>query len=327
VSHLVLISAFARWFRADDFPYGMPTDWDLGGVYTGGQFEPDALDQGIDVLAILAPSVAGDPSFRSWWDRAGNLGATPAMARAAFAAAMTVDVRELLDEVQAPTLVIERPAAGVAGWVQQGEYLASRIPDAELLQLPGSDVLHWVGDRAGVLDAIEEFLTGVRGRSGVERVLAAVLFTDIVDSTRRAGELGDERWRDLLDRHDQIVRRQIVRFHGREVNTTGDGFVATFDVPSRAIECAQAIHAALRGSGIEVRAGVHAGELEARGDDIAGVAVHIGARVAARAGAAEVLVSSTVRDLVTGSTFVFEPAGEHELKGVPGVWTLYAVRS
>ena len=262
---------------------------------------------------------------RSWWDRAGNLGANPAMAEALFNAAMTVDVRHLLPEIRVPTLVIERRDVGA--WVPQGGYLAEQIAGAELLQLPGSDVLHWVGESSAMLDAIEEFLTGVRGGVGVERVLATVLFTDIVGSTDRAARLGDEQWRDLLDRHDQIVRSQIQRFRGREVNTTGDGFVATFDSPGRAIECGLAIGEALGRSGIAARAGVHTGEVEVRGHDIAGVAVHIGARVAARASAGEVMVSSTVRDLVTGSRFEFRTCGEHELKGVPGAWTLYAVES
>jgi len=325
VSHLVLIDGYARAFAAEDFPYGIPTDWSRRDRFTGDQFDPDALENGVDVLGILAPSMAGDPSFRSWWDRAGNLGATPAMAQARFEAAMTVDVRDLLAEIRVPTLVIERPDAGVG--VPQGRYLADRIDGAELLQLPGSDVLHWVGESSAMLDAIEEFLTGVRGGIGVERVLATVLFTDIVGSTHRAGQLGDEKWRDLLDRHDQIVRRQIQRFGGHEVNTTGDGFVATFNSPGRAIECGLAIGESLSGSGIEVRAGVHTGEVEVRGQDIAGVAVHIGARVAALAGAGELMASSTVRDLVTGSKFEFRTCGEHELRGVSGTWTLYTVRS
>jgi class 3 adenylate cyclase len=325
ISHLVLIDGFARAFTDDDFPYGVSSDWGREHGFAGDQFDPDALEQGIDVLGIMAPSMAGDPSFRSWWDRAGNLGATPAMAEALFNAAMTADVRHLLPEIRVPTLVIERPDAGVG--IPQGEYLAEQIPGAQLLQLPGRDMLHWVGESAAMLDAIEEFVTGVRGGVGVERVLATLLFTDIVGSTDRAAQLGDAQWRDLLDRHDQIVRNQIQRFRGREVNTTGDGFVATFDSPGRAIECALAIGAALGHSGIGTRAGVHTGEVEVRGDDIAGMAVHIGARVAARAGAGEVMVSSTVRDLLAGSRFEFRSCGEHELKGVSGTWTLYTVEA
>ena len=193
------------------------------------------------------------------------------------------------------------------------------------MELPGADVIYWVGETGPMLDEIEEFVTGVRGGSGTERVLATVLFTDIVGSTDRAAQLGDERWRDLLDRHDQSVRTQIDRYRGREVKTVGDGFVATFDSPGRAIECALAVREALQALDIEVRAGIHTGEIEVRGDDVAGMAVHIGARVTALAGPGEVLVSSTVKDLVVGSSVEFVVLGEHELKGVPGTWRLFAV--
>jgi len=176
-----------------------------------------------------------------------------------------------------------------------------------------------------MLDEIEEFLTGVRGGSGVERVLATVLFTDIVGSTDRAAKLGDQRWRDLLERHDRQIRQQLGRFRGREIDTTGDGFLATFDSPSRAIECALAIREAVKALDLEVRAGIHTGEVELRGDGVAGLAVHVGARVSARAGPGQVLVSSTVIDLVAGSSVEFSDRGEHELKGVPGTWRLFAI--
>jgi class 3 adenylate cyclase len=187
--------------------------------------------------------------------------------------------------------------------------------------------MYWVGDTGPMLDEIEEFVTGVRGGSGTERVLATVLFTDIVGSTDRAAQLGDERWRDLLDRHDQSVRTQIGRFRGREVDNAGDGFLATFDSPGRAIECALAIRATLKALDIDVRVGIHTGELEVRGDDVAGMAVHIGARVSALAGPGEVLVSSAVPPLVAGSDLEFTDRGEHELKGVPGTWRVLAVNS
>jgi class 3 adenylate cyclase len=205
-----------------------------------------------------------------------------------------------------------------------GRYLADHIEAAKYVELPGADVFYWVGDTGAMLDEIEEFMTGVRGGAS-ERVLATVLFTDIVGSTDRAAQLGDGRWRDLLDRHDQSVRTQLERFRGREVKTVGDGFVATFDSPGRAIECALTIRETLAAFDIGMRAGIHTGEIEVRGDDVAGLAVHIGARVSALAGPGEVLVSSTVKDLVVGSSVEFAERGEHELKGVPGTWRLYAV--
>jgi class 3 adenylate cyclase len=216
--------------------------------------------------------------------------------------------------------------ADLSGWgVGHGRYLAEHIADARYVELPGPDLVHWVGDSGPMLDEMEEFLTGVRGGSGAERVLATVLFTDIVGSTDRAAALGDGPWRDLLDRHDRTVRAQIQRYRGREVKTVGDGFVAAFDAPGRAIECALAIRDALGAFDVRVRAGIHTGEIEMRGDDVAGLAVHIGARVSALAAPGEVWVSSTVKDLVVGSNVAFLPRGEHALKGVPGTWALFAV--
>ncbi|MBV9321114.1 MAG: adenylate/guanylate cyclase domain-containing protein, partial [Mycobacterium sp.] len=209
--------------------------------------------------------------------------------------------------------------------VGHGRYLAEHIAGSHYVETPGDDSLYWVGDTAPMLDEIEEFITGVRGSSEAERVLTTMVFTDIVGSTERAATLGDGRWRDLLDNHDTIVRHQLDRFGGREVNTAGDGFVATFTSPSAAIECADAIVDAVHVLGIEVRVGIHAGEVEVRGADVAGLAVHICARVAAHAGPSEVLVSSTVRDIVTGSRRRFADRGEHDLKGVPGRWQLCAL--
>ena len=208
--------------------------------------------------------------------------------------------------------------------VGHGRYLAEHIAGSRYVELPGADSLYWTGDAAPILDEIEEFVTGARGFD-TERVLTTIVFTDIVGSTQRAAELGDLRWHDLLDNHDRIVRHELERFRGREVNTAGDGFVATFTSPSVAIDCADAIVDAVRSLGIEVRVGIHAGEVEVRGADIAGMAVHIGARVAALAGPGEVLVSSTVREIVTGSRRTFTERGEHDLKGVPGRWRVYAL--
>jgi class 3 adenylate cyclase len=194
------------------------------------------------------------------------------------------------------------------------------------VELPGADTLYWVGDTTPILDEVEEFITGVRGGSDAERVLITILFTDIVGSTARAAALGDDRWRDLLDNHDAVVRHELARFQGLEVNTAGDGFVATFISPSVALDCAEAIIDAVAALGMEVRVGVHSGEVEVRGDDIAGMAVHIGARVTGLAGPSEVLVSSTVREIVTGSRRTFADHGEHDLKGVPGRWRIYALQ-
>jgi class 3 adenylate cyclase len=234
------------------------------------------------------------------------------------------DVRPLLPAIQAATLVLYRSGDRWVG-KPHAAYLSEQIPDSKLVELPGDDNLMFAGDSDADLDEIEEFITGARHAPVTDRVLVTVLFTDIVGSTERAAELGDRRWRDLLDAHDRTVRRQLERFRGREVNTAGDGFLATFDGPGRGIECGCAIRDAVRALGIEIRAGLHTGEIEVRGDDVAGMAVHIGARVSAVAGASEVLVSSTVKDLVAGSRIEFEDRGDHELKGVPGSWRLFVV--
>ncbi len=324
VSHLIIVNGAARLMTAHDYPHGLSKD----GLddFVRGVVEPDAIEQGFDILTMVAPSAAGDPAFRAWFDRAGNLGATPAMAEAHWVEVFGNDVRPLLAQIRVPTLVLQRREVSATFLeVGHGQYLGEQIPDAKYVELPGADALYWVGDTMVLLDEIEEFVTGVRGGHGAERVLATLLFTDIVGSTDRAAHLGDRRWRDLLDRHDQRVRIEIGRFRGREVNTVGDGFVATFDSPSRAIECALAIRETLHASDIGVRVGIHTGEIEVRGNDVAGMAVHIGARVSALAGPSEVLVSSTVKDSVVGSNTEFQDRGEHELKGVPDAWHLFAV--
>jgi class 3 adenylate cyclase len=235
-------------------------------------------------------------------------------------AATNTDVRGVLDAVQAPTLVVSRPTTA------QRRYLAEHIAGAQFIEVPGRDYLAFV-DSAPILDATEEFLTGHRAESDPDRVLATVLFTDLVASTSQAAEMGDRRWRNLLATHDALVRTQLDRFRGREIKSTGDGVLATFDGPGRAIRCACAIRDALSAVGLEVRAGLHTGEIELRGDDIAGIAVVIGQRISAHAGPGEVLVSRTVADLVTGSSIELHPHGAHELKGVPGTWQLFSVTS
>ncbi|MDT4997935.1 MAG: hypothetical protein QOK12_40, partial [Mycobacterium sp.] len=251
--------------------------------------------------------------------------ASPSMARMSNQVLADADMRDRLPHISAPTLILHRADSQFVT-VGHGRYLAKNVVGSRYVELPGADTLYWVGDTTAILEEVEEFVTGVRGGSDAERVLITILFTDIVGSTARAATLGDDRWRDLLDNHDAVVRHELARFQGLEVNTAGDGFVATFISPSVALRCAEAIVDAVAALGIEVRVGVHSGEVEVRGDDIAGMAVHIGARVSGLAGPSEVLVSSTVREIVTGSRRVFEDRGEHDLKGVPGRWRIYALQ-
>jgi class 3 adenylate cyclase len=322
VRNLVVVNGSARALWAPDYPIGARVD--SSEPWMTVAMEPDAVERGFDTLKSVAPSVADDDAFRTWWDLAGNRAASPSMARAQTKVVTEADVRDTLPRIAVPTLVLHRGASQFIP-AEHGRYLADRIAGSRYVELPGADALYWVGDTAPMLDEIEEFITGVRGGFESERVLTTIVFTDIVGSTQRAAVLGDQRWHDLLDKHDSIVRHELERFRGREVNTAGDGFVATFTSPSVAIDCAEAIVDAVRVLGIEVRVGIHAGEVEIRGNDVAGMAVHIGARVAAHAGPSEVLVSSTVREIVTGSRRAFTGGGEYELKGVPGVWALYSV--
>jgi class 3 adenylate cyclase len=312
---LVLFNASARFRRADDYPEGTPPDPERM-----AQFRRD-WGTGV-VLDLFAPSVAGDARLRRWVARCERLMCTADEMSWRAAANAAVDLRPVLPSVKVPTLVLYRTDAGNAG---QARYVAERIGGAKVVELPGEDRLFFVGDTGPMLDAVEQFLTGQLPAHHSDRVLATVLFTDIVGSTEHAARIGDRRWKELLATHDALLRAEVERFRGRMVKSTGDGVLATFDGPGRAIRCACAIGDSVRSFGIDTRAGLHTGEIELRGDDVAGVAVHIGARVSALAGAGEVLVSSTVKDLVTGSDINFEDRGEHELKGVPGSWKLYAV--
>src|SRR4051794_2916536 len=321
VAALILLNAGARTLWAPDYQAGAPLDGTSSFVSVAT--EPDALEQGLDVLEIVAPSVSKDLAFRTWWDSAGNRAASPSMARRANQALIDADARDKLELITSPTLVMHRADARFVR-VGHGRYIAEHISGARYVELSGADTLYWVGDTTPILAEIEEFITGKRGGSDLERVLTTIVFTDIVGSTERAAVLGDDHWRNLLDSHDTVVRRELKRFGGREVNTAGDGFVATFSSPSVALDCSEAIVDAVRSLGIELRVGIHAGEVEVRGQDIAGMAVHIGARVAALAHPGEVLVSSTVREIVTGSHRTFTERGEHRLKGVPGTWCVYA---
>jgi len=273
------------------------------------------------LVDVFSPTLAGQPLVRRITGMHERAMASPAMARAAYDAIIGIDVRDVLPTIQTPTLVLHR--VGDAIPIESARYMAERTHGARLIELPGADHWWWVGDSDSILDAIEEFVTGARPERRVDRMLATVLFTDIVAATKRAAELGDNAWRELLERHNEATREQLAAFRGSEVTSTGDGFLATFDGPARGVRCARAITESVRHLGIDVRAGLHAGECEVLGDNIGGIAVHIGARVAAAADAGEVLVTSTVRDLVAGSGIAFADAGEHQLKGVPDPWHLY----
>jgi class 3 adenylate cyclase len=307
---LVLVNASARAGHArESLPTGLLEQWRR--VWGTG-----------DALEGLAPSVAGDTRLRRWLGRSQRLLCTADEAAWRLAAARAMDARPALPSVQAPTLFVYRHGLLGAALVPED---APHIRGAKVVELPGEDFLYFVGDTGPVLDAIEEFLTGQLPAHHSDRVLATVLFTDIVGSTDHAARVGDRRWKEVLATHDALLAAEAERFRGRIVNTTGDGSLTTFDGPGRAIRCACAIRDAVRSLGIDIRAGLHTGEIELRGDDVAGMAVHIGARVSALAGAGEVLVSSTVKDLVAGSGIEFEDRGEHELKGVPGTWRLYSI--
>ncbi len=273
------------------------------------------------IVDFFAPSLAHDDRLREAMGAAERASASPAMARALMEALAETDVTAVLPEVRVPTLVLHRRGDYIP--IDGARVIAESVPGARLVELDGSDHLPFLGDSDAIVEEVEEFLTGARNVAEPERALATVMFTDIVDSTRRAAELGDARWRDLLERHDELVARQIERARGRKIKSTGDGVLATFDGPARAIGCAAAIVDELDRDGIEIRAGIHTGECELLGDDVAGMAVHIGARIAGLAGNGEVLVSSTVKDLVAGSQIGFEPRGAHVLKGVPGEWQIF----
>ncbi|HXX89158.1 MAG TPA: adenylate/guanylate cyclase domain-containing protein [Acidimicrobiales bacterium] len=322
VGSLVLVNGHARRAWADDYPCGIPKQ-ELDRFIDAVLNLSGEADMPVDDVKIMVPSLASDPDFRAWWKRAGQRSASPATARAMLTMMYRADVRATLPLITAPTLLIHRVRSMLP--VEMTRYLADHLSNARLIELPGSDHFPYAGDSDALVEEVEEFLTGVRGQTETDRVLATILFTDIVGSTRRAAQSGDRSWHDLLDRHDRMVREKLRRFRGHEIKTTGDGVLATFDGPARAMRCAQAICADARRLGIEVRAGLHTGEVEVRGDDVSGIAVHTAQRVSALAAANEVLVSRTVVDLVAGSGIEFEDRGEHELKGVPGTWRLYAV--
>ncbi|HEX5910407.1 MAG TPA: alpha/beta fold hydrolase, partial [Thermoleophilaceae bacterium] len=317
-SALALYGTYARATRSDDYPIGFPRS--VMDTFNDAMLEGWGGPVGIE---LFAPSHAGDAEFRDWWARLLRSGTSPHGATALLDLYKELDTRAVLANIGVPTLVLQR-RDDVLVREPQAAYLAEHIPGARYEPLDGSDHLVFAGDQDAVLDHVEEFFTGTRRVPEVDRVLATVMFTDIVSSTRHAAELGDRRWRELLVRHDELVRRQLDRHRGRAVKSLGDGFLATFDGPARAVRCAGAIRDDVRRLGVEIRAGLHTGECEVIGDDVGGIAVHIGARVGARAEAGQVLVSNTVRDLVVGSGIEFAELGEHDLKGVPGRWRLFA---
>src|SRR5262245_38322914 len=319
VSSLILVDCFARFTEAPDFPIGAPRE------AVGPNLEIAEREAGRGAIVdMFAPSMASDERLRRAWGRYERSASTPGSTRAIVRLIYESDVRDVLPAIRVPTLVIHRRDA-IGFSVEHGRYLAQHIPDARYVEMPGPDNLIWAGDLDAMVAEIQGFVTGVRPAPEPRRVLATVLFTDIVGSTERAAQLGDVRWRGLLADHNRVVRRQLDRFVGTEIKTAGDGFLATFDGPARAVRCAIAIRDEVRDLGLEIRAGLHVGEIEVLPDDIGGLAVHLGARVSALAGPGEVLVSSTVKDLVVGSGIAFEDGGTHVLKGVPGEWHLFRV--
>ena len=316
---LILQGAEVRERTDDEWPWGENTEEEFEDALAT---LPERFDKGLGIDAI-APSIAGQEWARAWRARVVTHAATPGSAEAFMRMAFDIDVRHVVSAINVPTLIIHTTGDGVCH-VENARFLASRIPGARYVELPGSDHVPWFDPEPTVAE-IREFLTGRREAGTPDRVLATVLFTDLVRSTEQAAELGDRRWRDLLEQHHAAVRRQLERFDGVELDTAGDGFFATFDGPARAIRCACAIVEAVRPLGLEVRAGLHTGEVEVLDGKVAGIAVNIGARVAGLANAGEVLVSGTVTDLVAGSGLEFEDRGTAELKGIPGSWRLYVV--
>jgi class 3 adenylate cyclase len=319
VSALVLYGAYASAQRREDYSWGRDPEWIAQFL---AQLE-NRWGQGT-FLEQVAPSLTGDAVFKDWWARFERYSSSPGNALAYAKAHINDDVRDLLGSVSVPTLVIQR-AGDTYRRAGQGKYLAERIPGARFVELQGRDHLPFVGNSDEIVDEIEEFLTGARSGPELGRVLATILFTDIVDSTSKAVELGDSRWNRLLAGHNQIIKLQLSKHRGRLIDTAGDGVLALFDGPARAIRCALAIRDSVHDLGLRIRAGLHTGEVEVGADGISGLGVHIGARISALADPDEVLVSRTVKDLVAGSGIGFQERGTHELKGVPDRWELFFV--
>jgi class 3 adenylate cyclase len=317
VSSLVLANSTARISQAPDYPIGAPLP-----VLEALVALTEQSWGGPDLAVATNPSLANDPEAQAAWARFLRMAASPATAAEVLKVLFEIDVRAALPAIQAPTLVLHRQDVALVS-LANGRYLGEHISGARLVELPGADYGLGFGDVDGFADEVEAFLTGSRRSADPDRMLATVLFTDIVDSTEKAAQLGDARWRQLLELHDLVTGRQLARYQGRLIKSTGDGLLAAFDGPARAIRSALAIRDALRGLGIEIRAGLHTGEIEQRGADIGGLGVHIAARIMGLAEPGRVLVSRTVKDLVAGAGFGFVEAGTHQLKGVPEPWQLF----
>jgi class 3 adenylate cyclase len=321
VSALVLVNCYAHYVREDDYRWGLP---------------PESLDRLVTAvnekwgttafMEVAAPGRIGDDRFRAWYARSARFTSGPDWVADFVRVSFEDDVRPLLPSISVPTLVLHREGNRVIQ-LGAGRYLAERIPNAKFVVLPGDDSLFFVGDTDAIVDEIEEFLTGARSGAEGDVITMTVLFTDIVSSTEYQTRVGPREWSRLTDQHDAMVRAALTRHRGHEVKTTGDGFLATFDSAGRAVRCGAEILAGAKGMGLDLRAGVHAGEVEVRGDDIAGLAVTIAKRVCDLAAPGEVLVSGAIPPLVAGSGLVFDDRGEHELKGVPGAWRLFSVRA
>ena len=319
VTALIVYGAYARWIRDDDYPWA-PTREQHESAYdlieaTWGDPTPD--------FGPFAPSMNGDTEYGEISGRFLRVASSPGGAVALNRMNIEIDARPVLPTIRVPTLVLHRKGDML---IQPGcgRYIADHVPHARYIELEGNDHVAWIGDSDALVDEVEEFVTGERAAVPIDRVLATVLFTDIVSSTPQLAAVGDRKWREQLDRHDAMVRMQLERYRGREVSTAGDSFFAVFDGPARAIRCAQAIVQGATALGVDVRAGVHTGECETRGDDYSGIAVHVGARVASLAEPGQVLATSTVKDLVAGSGIEFDDRGTHVLKGVPDEWRLFA---
>ncbi len=322
VERLILTGTFAKRLRSDDYPWA-PT---LEERKAEAETFHEAWADPAPVADFYAPSRANDTAFVTWLSHYLRMSASPSTAAALHLANSYIDVTAELPEVEAPALLIYRVDDKDVN-IEEGRYIASKMPNAKLVELPGSDHFFWAGDPEPLLQEIEDFVTGHRGSAEPERVVATALFTDIVGSTELAASIGDQKWRDLLHRHDTVVRDELTRWRGKEVKTIGDGFLATFDSPTQAIRFGTALPAAMGPLGIQVRCGLHTGEMEILNNDVAGLAVHIAARISALAGPSEVLVSRTVKDLVAGSGIDMVSRGTHTLKGVPDRWEVFEVLS
>lgn len=319
-SALILYGAYPKRIWSEDYPWAPTLEerekW-IQTLETGWGRPGD--------LSVLAPSAADDERFANWFATYGRLSASPAAAVALAKMNTYIDIRDVLGSIHVPTLVIHRIGDGDVS-VENGRYIARNIPGAKLVELAGDDHIPWVGDTDAIVDQVEEFLTGSKSPRQIDRVLATILLTDIVGSTEKANQLGDKMWKDLLSHHNEIVRKELVRFGGREVKSTGDGFLCTFDGPARAIRSACSIRDNVRQLGLSIRSGIHTGECELIGQrDIGGIAVHIASRVESIANSGEVLVTSTVKDLVAGSGIQFKDLGMRALKGIPEEWRLFKV--